>query len=298
MLTLFFAPRTTPGARRWLGHMRDTEALTSPISPHATPFLRSANVIFHNGVEDFRTEATALEQLVARINAAGYRSTLAGGRDGRLLWPGIEAVDNAVLNQLHFEFEAYGERFKSATSDERAGLMGLFGDFCQLNDRIHACEGALANRERSLDTAWWSLHASFIPDLYEMLTADMYREFSLDWEFGTLFMGYHTLGKDYMAAFWNNDLDLVRRNEIRPQRISSAEIFAYFGPSVRGQREALEHWWQAQGLDAMGHPFEDPANAIGYIPVADLDLLGVTPIEAKHRLKQVTALAAVSTALL
>ena len=111
-------------------------------------------------------------------------------------------------------------------------------------------------------------------------------------------MGYHTLGKDYMAAFWNNDLDLVRRNEIRPQRISSAEIFAYFGPSVRGQREALEHWWQAQGLDAMGHPFEDPANAIGYIPVADLDLLGVTPIEAKHRLKQVTALAAVSTALL
>ena len=87
LLTLFFAPRTTPGARRWLGHMRDTEALTSPISPHATPFLRSANVIFHNGVEDFRTEATALEQLVARINAAGYRSTLAGGRDGRLLSP-------------------------------------------------------------------------------------------------------------------------------------------------------------------------------------------------------------------
>ena len=215
-----------------------------------------------------------------------------------MLWPGIEAVDNAVLNQLHFEFEAYGERFKSATSDERAGLMGLFGDFCQLNDRIHACEGALANRERSLETAWWSLHASFIPDLYEMLTADMYREFSLDWDFGTLFMGYHTLGKDYMAAFWNNDLDLVRRNEIRPQRISSAEIFAYFGPSVRGEREALRALVAGAGAGCDGPSLRRSRQRDRLHPGRRSRPAGRHADRGEAPVEAVTALAAVSTALL
>jgi len=298
LLTLFYAPRHLPGAQRFLRHLRDTEAAVRPIAAEATPFIRNSNVIFRHGREEFMACCATLEALVQRINASGYRSLARGSEPLPLQWPGVEQVNHALLNQLHFEFETFGDLFKASGGEERTRLAKIYGDFCQLNDTIHASEGAYENRDRGLAEAQFALHASLLPDFYENLTAEMYSEFTLDWDFGTLFMGYHTLGKDYLAAYWNDDLDLVRRNEVRPQRISSAEIFAYFGPGLRNERDRFRGWWEAHGLEAMGHSFDNPTNAFGYIPVADLDLVGVPPIEAKRQLKACTGLTAISTALL
>jgi hypothetical protein len=113
----------------------------------------------------------------------------------------------------------------------------------------------------------------------------MYDEFTLDWNFGTMYMGYHTLGKDILAAFWNDDMDLFRRDEIRPQRISSSEIFLFLGPESRGQMAGLRQWWTANDLDKFGYRLNDPRNSIGYIPVASLVRQGQTETGIKSLLK-------------
>lgn len=284
IVTLFLQPRATPGARKWLAHFSRTQDFTRQISHEGSPFIRNFNTVFYNGEEDLASCVDALATTVQQINSM-YESDLEGTTDGKLEVPTTKNIDSAHLNRLHFEFENFGERFKKGGPETRGRIANAYGPFCQLNDQIHACEGALANRHRTLEEAWWSLHCSFLPDLYSELENHMYEEFSLDWDFGTMFMGYHTLGKDILAAFWNDDMDLFHRDEIRPQRISSSEIFLFLGPQSRGHLEQLNRWWDAKEIGQFGFTKNDPRNSIGYIPVADLVCNGASESEIKVMIK-------------
>ena len=143
----------------------------------------------------------------------------------------VTTVDNSLLNALHHEFEAFGDRFKAGEAQSVSS--NAYGDFCQLNDEIHACEERWPTATARWRRRRWSLHASFMPDFYAPLPDKIYREFTMECSFRTLFMGYHILGKAILAAFWNEDMELFQRDEIRLQRISSCEFFAFFGPDGR-----------------------------------------------------------------
>ncbi|RJF86453.1 hypothetical protein D3874_04935 [Oleomonas cavernae] len=283
-ITLFFEPKPTSGGRRWLRHFIDTQAAMRMIAPEATPFIRNFNTVFYNGIDDLLTCIQALAETVGKINEI-YTSDLPSSDDGKLRRPTMANISSALLNQLHFEFENFGERFKHGGAELQKRVADAYGPFCLLNDQIHATEGALANKDRAIASAWWALHCSFLPDFYRTLSNDIYSEFTLDWDFGTMFMGYHTLGKDILAAFWNNDMDLFRRDEIRPQRISSSEIFLFLGPDIRGQMKDLEAWWKREGIDQFGFQLGDSRNAIGYIPVASLIRYGLDEVSIKTRIK-------------
>lgn len=293
LITLFFQPGFTKGANLWMDHFGKTEDIACRCSKFGTALIRSENVIFYAGEADLENRVSALYQTVEIINRT-YISKLDSSNEGKLHIPTQENISSDLLNQLHYEFEAFGERFKSIDFNEKAAVSGVYGAFCRLNDQIHACEGALANRNRKRDDAWWSMHASFMPDSYAMLPDDVYPEYTLDWKFGTLYMGYHTLGKDFIAAFWNNDLELFERKEIRPQRISSCELFVYLGPGTTGQIEDMEAWWKANNISNFGFNWGDPANAIGYIPVAHLVTYGLSPTVIKEKLVGSVNLAAAS----
>ena len=49
---------------------------------------------------------------------------------------------------------------------------------------------------------------------------------TLDW--GWLYLGYNTLGKNWMSVSFDDDVDAVERNQIRPQRRFAAELFMNF----------------------------------------------------------------------
>jgi hypothetical protein len=293
LVTLFFEARSTKGAELWLKHFKATEAAAKACSKHATPLIRSENVIFYAGVKDLENRVKALSKTVALINQS-YVSKIDTNQNGKLTVPTMKNISSALLNQLHYEFEAFGERFKSDNLEDKNAITPVYGPFCNLNDQIHACEGALANKDRTRQDAWWAMHASFLPDSYDMLSDEVYREFSLDWVFGTLFMGYHTLGKDLIAAFWNEDMGLFERDEIRPQRISSCELFLFFGPGTHGQLNDMEQWWIANNIDKYGFKWGMAANAIGYIPVADIVRYGMTDMDIKDCLAGAVNLAAAS----
>jgi hypothetical protein len=113
-------------------------------------------------------------------------------------------------------------------------------------------------------------HVNFFPDIYDSLNEKDYRYFTQDLKFGELYMGYHTLGKDFSAVFHNNDVDCVKRNEVRPQRIANTEIVTYFGPTLRGVDEGFRRWWLENGIDGYGYDIEDPTNAVGLLPIGRL----------------------------
>lgn len=283
-VTLFLQPRSTPGAHKWLKHFARTQAFTRQISQAGSPFVRNFNTVFYNGEQDLKACVKALAETVRQINDV-YESDLESANGGKLDVPTMKNISFDLLNKLHFEFENFGERFKKGDAGVRGKIASVYGPFCQLNDQIHASEGALSNRHRTLEEAWWSLHCSFLPDLYAELENSMYEEFTLDWDFGTMFMGYHTLGKDILAAFWNNDMDLFARDEIRPQRISSSEIFLFLGPQSRGHLENLNRWWDEKDISQFGFVKNDPRNSIGYIPVADLVRHDTSETQIKQMIK-------------
>jgi len=50
-----------------------------------------------------------------------------------------------------------------------------------------------------------------------------------DFKWGGLYLGYNTLGKDWLGVHGSNDLGVVVREQVRPQRRFAAENWIYFG---------------------------------------------------------------------
>jgi hypothetical protein len=295
ILTIFFEIKSTAGARAWVRHFTDARTHMKKISPVASPFLRNYNVGFYNGEPDLEHCVDRIKKTVQSINET-YVSDLDSSDSGKLHGVSIDSVSSDLLNQLHYEFENFGDRCKGSSGELRNNLQRSYGPFCQLNDHIHATEIALENRNKPIEQAQWALHASFLPDFYAPLQDELYEEFTTDWNFGTLFMGYHTLGKDILAAYWNNDMDLFTREEVRPQRISSSEIFLYLGRTLRDVEKGMREWWDRNNIHEFGYRWGDPRNSLGYIPVASIIDYSMDEISLKNRLKPATDILGVDIA--
>jgi hypothetical protein len=140
-MTLFFEPNSTDGARQWLRHFRDAQAATQKVTMEGAPLIRNYNTVFYDGEEDLQACVSALRQVVDRLNGM-YASDLDSSNNGCLWEPTIDNVSSTLLNQLHFEFENFGERFKKGSYSEQRTIADAYGPFCKLNDCIHETEGA------------------------------------------------------------------------------------------------------------------------------------------------------------
>jgi len=54
------------------------------------------------------------------------------------------------------------------------------------------------------------------------------------YKWGGLYLGYNTLGKDYMHAMVDNDVRLIANDEVKPQKRYAAEIWINFGSDMVG----------------------------------------------------------------
>jgi hypothetical protein len=269
ILVLFFEIYDTPPARRWLELFRRTQGLAQRGDPLATAAIKHQNVMYGYGRPHLEACVARINHLVGEINAR-YTSRLATSDNSKLRWLNPQQVASAALNQLHHEFEAFGDRFRAHEFPDDTETGHLHGLFSRLNNSIHACEGALINAGSSEQDAQQRAHINFFPDIYDSLNENDYQYFTQDFKFGELYMGYHTLGKDFMAVYGNDDADCVMRHEVRPQRIANTEVITWFGPDLQGEREKLREWWAIKGLDSSGYDLDDPTNAIGLLPIGRL----------------------------
>ena len=194
-----------------------------------------------------------------------------------------------ILNDLHEEFEIYGDRMAALITK------GYFNDpmsfeeydepwpglkhnkttheaFLTLNEQIHNFETIYRTWDdpsRSLCTCL----VDFMPaGLHAPLKTEDYFLFTPDHEWGCAYLGYNTLGKHWSSTMHDNDIDVVRRGAVRPQRRFAAEMYMNFStPFMAQTRVEFYKWWTENNISNHHDPsmkLEDWA--MGYIPVARL----------------------------
>jgi len=135
-------------------------------------------------------------------------------------------LDQSILNFLHEEYEIYGDRIEDLKQTKKFDE-SVHSGFLRLNEIIHSCELILKNSKR--DFFSMSLLIDYHPQtLFEAITDvdKLYLQTSITW--GKLYLGYNTLGKDWLEVFHHDDRDVIIRDQVRPQRKFSAETWFSF----------------------------------------------------------------------
>jgi len=159
-------------------------------------------------------------------------------------------IDRDILNYLHEEFEEYGARLEQYDPFLFPGGVGdhfnkeLHDLWLRLNQWIHITETALI--EDGTNFPNFSCLVNIHPIEIGKKLQD-YDKLFLDTMFrwGELYLGYNTLGKDYLHTFVDNDVRVVTHNQVKVQEYFSPEIWLNFGPSYRNKKvqEMLFYDW-------------------------------------------------------
>jgi hypothetical protein len=218
--------------------------------------------------------------------------------------PDIVSVDflknnPEILNNLHEQYEVYGDRledliqsgyFNRPKANPRYNPIWpgdvhnkqLHESFLRLNEQIHNFEAVYRTwdkKEKSICTCNIDYMpnkpvAEVVPEdyLHEPLKPEDYFLFTPEHQWGWIYLGYNTLGKHWSSACHDNDIEVVKRKQIRPQARFAAEMYLNFRPnSSYYTRISLYKWWLQNNFSEIIDPqmrLED--FALGFIPVAQL----------------------------
>lgn len=152
-------------------------------------------------------------------------------------------LDTHILNSLHEEFEIYGTQV-----DELAKLpdfsQELHNNFLLLNELIHTCEDVIAHDKLPIPVM------GVISDYYpqeEFASLEEIDKLYLksDFRWGEIFLGYNTLGKDWLKVSHDNDIEVIERDMVKPQTRFSAEMWINLGPDDYSNYNArqFENWY-------------------------------------------------------
>jgi hypothetical protein len=140
-------------------------------------------------------------------------------------------LDNIILNYLHEEFEIYGDRIEELQSKNNWSYE-LHENFLSLNEYIHMIETAMHGSEDNFPN--FSCLYDFTPaGLHEPIKEEYKHFLENKFEWGGLYCGYNTLGKDYLSIAPENDWEVIERDEVRPQIRFAAETWMNFGPDLK-----------------------------------------------------------------
>lgn len=179
------------------------------------------------------------------------------------LYEEIEELTTPELNYLHEEFERYGDRFEDLIHTVNWWSQELHEDFLELNEIIHLHEdllyikgGAFPNSALLYDYYPQGLHLPILERDKLWLTA------MLQW--GEVYLGYNTLGKDWMKVVFDDDIEVIERDQVRPQERFAAETWINFGPDSDGV-------YEIRRLEKMYSKL--PENLQKKVPIDDLNKL-------------------------
>ena len=154
-----------------------------------------------------------------------------------------EELDTTILNQLHEEFEIYGSQVEIL--DKLPNFSHeLHNTFLSLNEMIHTCEDVLVQAKISIPTM--SVIADFYPqEEFAHLEEIDKLYLKTDFRWGQIYLGYNTLGKDWLKVCYDNDVDVIERDMVKPQARFSAEMWMNFGPDdyLNHNVRQFENWY-------------------------------------------------------
>jgi len=146
--------------------------------------------------------------------------------------PIYNEFDHNKLNELHEKFETWGEEYKNSDGMWTQDLIDLM---MTLNEYIHKTEDVL---DDTYPHAWiaMGLLVDILPTGKHLpITEEDKFCLDCDYQWGDLYLGYNTLGKDWTETMLNNDIDVIKRDMVKPQRRFAAETWCNFGPDMSAQ---------------------------------------------------------------
>jgi hypothetical protein len=154
----------------------------------------------------------------------------------------MNQLDSVILNYLHEEFEVYGDRIKDIQAAGRWSYE-LHENFLSLNEFIHMIETAMHGEADKYPN--FSCLYDFLPaGLHEPVREEDKHFLENKFEWGGLYCGYNTLGKDWLSIAPENDWEVIDREEVRPQIRFAAETWMNFGPDMsRTINERFHKWY-------------------------------------------------------
>ncbi|CAB4241659.1 hypothetical protein UFOVP71_197 [uncultured Caudovirales phage] len=148
-------------------------------------------------------------------------------------------IDNQpLLNFLHYEFH----RFEEAEEKKRFGIAYTYDPLMILNTEIHKLEKMVkmfGTSGQDVNPNNILMNCSFFLSCDKqnlpqpgISTIPVEPEWQRYWNYapddGDLLLGYHTVGKNIMHCWCDNDVDLVKKNMLRPQREIGNEVLLMF----------------------------------------------------------------------
>lgn len=160
-------------------------------------------------------------------------------------WPPTSDISTA-LNDLHHKFQLTQESNVSSLyiSEEYDYNLHL------LNKKIHEAENLLTDNRKK---AVWFINRS-LDDSVE-ITDELRKYWGVKFvkynPARSLYLGYHTIGKDLYTCFRNNDVEVVKTNGVRQQQYISTEAIFHIKPRTFINRDsALKRWLTQNDLNS------------------------------------------------
>lgn len=252
--TLEFEIFDTPIAQAWIDVIRPRLEMghTTPLSPHGA-FPKFDNI--SDTHYKMKRTVRSLQDMGVRIE-----------------WPEDEQdITRELLNRLHEQFHMVEEEIlKDPAREKDVTMFDLREQFRTVNYLIHNLESLLDN---AVSLSHWVWQVDTDLQNRVALTDEMRREFR--WQYFNnyhpcgLVLGYATIGKHLGHAFWDNDIEIIERNMLRPQlNIHTETIMVYedkqrFDSPQQADQAHQQHiqditdWLQANNISTkvnMGDP--------------------------------------------
>ena len=188
---------------------------------------------FNNSTfDDLHTVTTDLKETCLWLNKEGYGPKL----------PVYDTYDNIKLNKLHELFEHWG----TIRDFKKENFRDIENYWFKLNELIHRCEDVLTAKRLNTHLKMGGVIDIHPLGLHNDLTEDDKLLLTTEFKWGELYLGYNTLGKDYLTIMQTNDIRAIDNNEEKPQTRYAAESWQYFGMEsipIQGA-QAFYTWYQ------------------------------------------------------
>jgi hypothetical protein len=167
-------------------------------------------------------------------------------------------INRDTLNHLHEEFELYGERHQTLIVEQHYHTNVINGNPKQwpgvkFNPDFHELWMQLNQWIHITETAWDIVDDKFpnfscLVHIYPPVPGEPLNEIDklfldTNFEWGCLYLGYNTLGKDYSHTAQDNDVRVITNNQIKVQSLFSTEVWLNFEQvSADHKTEELKFW--------------------------------------------------------
>lgn len=209
------------------------------------------------------------KNIVERINQYDYSEKIE-----------VDVSTEMTLQKLfdtHEYFEALGEVKRQGLLPDTEEIKEMWNLATRMNTLIHKMEGSA-----SLEGSQWFQVLFDKPTVFRTdLDDDLLAEAVEDYEENKVYIGYGETGKNLHHAFQFNELDLIHRQMVQPQRSILTELFVVLNGDMPLRWEKYEEWAIENDVEAYGYDYKNPKYygkwAIGEIEYKSFDSLARFP---------------------